>query len=554
VSVPEALSAAGLRHALRTPLNHIIGYGEMLLEDFESTGLRTLLLEARESVKIVQTGFQPAADAAADPGSVTDADLQGLRQALASRVHRMKAAVTELFESLPEKFGDDIAKIRSAVERLADFVAGEPGAIAALSADDSDGAQKDSEGTAGRLLVVDDSADNRDILRRHLEKQGYGVTTAPDGGKCLELLRSGNFDLVLLDVLMPVLDGFEVLKQMKADAALRTMPVVMISALDESNSVVRCIQMGAEDYLTKPFDPVLLSARLGASLEKKRLRDEERKSAEELQQLLDQLRRTQDQLLVQENLASLGALTAGIAHEIRNPLNFINNFATASKELVGEIKGLLPDSPAPLSVLLSQLEQYVGKIDEHGKRADRIVRGMLMHSRGKSGEPEPVDLKNLISDALNLAYHAMRAQDRRFNLRIETNFDPATGSIRAVPQEISRVFLNILNNAFYAVWDKVKTGGDSFRPEVSVATRDLGESVEIRVRDNGPGIPPQVLAKIFNPFFTTKPAGAGTGLGLSLSHDIVVRGHHGTMRAESDPGMSADFIVTLPRGTRANAG
>jgi signal transduction histidine kinase len=179
---------------------------------------------------------------------------------------------------------------------------------------------------------------------------------------------------------------------------------------------------------------------------------------------------------------------------------------------------------------------------------------MLMHSRGKSGEPELVDLKNLLSDALNLAYHAMRAQDRRFNLRIETNFDPETGSIRAVPQEISRVFLNILNNAFYAVWDKVKTAGDSFRPEVSVTTRDLGESVEIRVRDNGPGIPPQVLAKIFNPFFTTKPAGAGTGLGLSLSHDIVVRGHHGTMRAESDPGMSADFIVTLPRGTGANAG
>jgi signal transduction histidine kinase len=554
VSGPEDASAAGLRHALRTPLNHIIGYGEMLLEDLESTALHTLVFEARETVRIVQNSFQSGEDVA------SASDLQALREELVPRVGRMRTAVAQLREVLPEKSGSDLAKIDSAVERLSNFAANEAGAIAALSVAGGNGAQNQSEGAAGRLLVVDDSADNRDILRRHLEKQGYGVTTAADGGQCLELLRSGNFDLVLLDVLMPVMDGFEVLRGMKADARLRATPVVMISALDESNSVVRCIQMGAEDYLMKPFDPVLLSARIGASLEKKRLRDEERRSAEELQQLLDQLRRTQDQLLVQENLASLGALTAGIAHEIRNPLNFINNFATASKELVGEIKEILPPAnageadSAMLSTLFSQLEQYVEKIDEHGKRADRIVRGMLMHSRGKSGDPELVDLKNLLSDALNLAYHAMRAQDRAFNLRIETEFDPATGSIRAIPQEISRVFLNIVNNAFYAVWEKTKSADAAFRPEVRVVTRSLGDSVEIRVQDNGPGIPPPVLAKIFNPFFTTKPAGAGTGLGLSLSHDIVVRGHHGTIRAESNPGMSAEFIVTLPRGTGPDGG
>jgi signal transduction histidine kinase len=294
---------------------------------------------------------------------------------------------------------------------------------------------------------------------------------------------------------------------------------------------------------------VLLSARIGASLEKKRLRDEERRRAEELQQLLDQLRRTQDQLLVQENLASLGALTAGIAHEIRNPLNFINNFASASKELVAEIRELLPDpDDGNVIPLFAQLEQCVEKIEEHGKRADRIVRGMLMHSRGKSGDPETVDLESLLSDAINLAYHALRAQDRRFNLRIQKNFDAETGAIRAVPQDISRVFLNILNNAFYAVWERKKMEGDAFQPEVVVATRNLGDSVEIRVRDNGPGIPPEVLAKIFNPFFTTKPAGAGTGLGLSLSHEIVVRGHNGTIRADSDHCMSTEFIVTLPRG------
>jgi signal transduction histidine kinase len=280
--------------------------------------------------------------------------------------------------------------------------------------------------------------------------------------------------------------------------------------------------MGAEDYLMKPFDPVLLNARIGASLEKKRLRDE---------------------LVVQENLASLGALTAGIAHEIRNPLNFVTNFATASREILLELRET-PDSPE----LLNQLDEYLQKIDEHGKRADRIVRSMLMHSRGKSGEPEIIDLKNLLTDCVNLAYHALRAQDRNFNSRIDIDIESGgIGPIRAVPQEINRVFLNILNNAFYAVWERKKREGETFHPAVAVTARNLPQTAEIRVTDNGPGISPDELTKIFNPFYTTKPAGAGTGLGLSLSYEIIVRGHHGTIRAESMPGVRTEFIVTLPR-------
>ena len=378
------------------------------------------------------------------------------------------------------------------------------------------------------LLVVDDNADNREIVKRHLERQGYQVSTAADGEEGLELLRLGvggdRFDLVLLDVLMPALDGMETLKRIKSDAALREIPVVMMSALDETSSVVRCIKMGAEDYLMKPFDPVLLSARIGASLEKKRLRDE---------------------LVVQENLASLGALTAGIAHEIRNPLNFVTNFASASREILQEIRET-PDSPE----LLRQLDEYLLKIDEHGKRADRIVRSMLMHSRGKSGEPEMVDLKNLLSDCMNLAYHALRAQDRQFNSRIDNDIEcSGLMPILAVPRELNRVFLNILNNAFYAVWERKKCEGDAFQPAVAIVARNIPDGVEIRVIDNGPGISPEDISKIFNPFFTTKPAGSGTGLGLSISYDIVVRGHHGTIRAESIPRVRTEFIVTLPRGT-----
>jgi two-component system NtrC family sensor kinase len=380
--------------------------------------------------------------------------------------------------------------------------------------------------TAVHLLVVDDNAANRDILQRHLKKQGYSSTAASDGIEGLRLLAGGGFDLVLLDVMMPGLDGFETLQRIKADPAMRDVPVIMMSALDETTSVVRCVKMGAEDYMMKPFDPVLLGARIGASLEKKRLRDE---------------------LVVQENLASLGALTAGIAHEIRNPLNFITNFASASRELLNDLREN-PGSPEASAELMRQLDDYLQKIDEHGKRADRIVRGMLMHSRGKSGDPEMVDLKNLLADCVNLAYHAARAQDREFNSRIDTDTAGGMMPIRAVPQEISRVFLNILNNAFYAVRERRRREGSSYQPAVSVRACNLGDGVEIRILDNGSGIPPEVLSKIFNPFFTTKPAGAGTGLGLSLSHDIVVRGHHGTIRAESQAGVSTEFIVTLPAG------
>jgi signal transduction histidine kinase len=546
----EFFNAAELRHSIRTPLNHIIGYCEMLMEDVESAPaapLRTLIFNSREMVKFVQNSFETRGE------RVSTEELRALQGALLPCIHRMNAAVEELSRCEAAEVQHDLPTIRFAVERLLNFAGSQEDALQALAAvlpgaSAGNGAQGDSEGGSGRLLVVDDSVENRDILRRHLERQGYGVKTADNGKKGLELLRGGSFDLVLLDVLMPVMDGFEVLKEMKADARIRETPVVMISALDESNSVVRCVQMGAEDYLMKPFDPVLLSARIGASLEKKRLRDEERLRTRELQELLDQLRRTQDQLVVQENLASLGALTAGIAHEIRNPLNFINNFASAAKEVAGEIMELLPNPDPGVKKLFQQLEQYVGKIDEHGKRADRIVRGMLLHARGKGGELETVNLKNLLSDAVNLAFHSQRAQDRGFNARLEMDFDPATGTIRAVPQEINRVFLNIVNNAFYAVWERKKQEGQAYEAVVTVRTKNLGDDVEISVEDNGPGIPADVQAKIFNPFFTTKPAGAGTGLGLSLSHEIVVRGHHGTIRAESEPGVRTAFIVTLPRG------
>jgi len=276
---------------------------------------------------------------------------------------------------------------------------------------------------------------------------------------------------------------------------------------------------------------------------------------DELAATLQKLKATQDQIIAQEKLASLGALTAGIAHEIKNPLNFVNNFAELSAELTQELleeienhkERLDPESKEYIEEILSDIEQNVKKINEHGKRADNIVRGMLMHSGGKAGERQPTDINALLAEYVNLAYHGMRAKDTSFNITIETNYDDSLAPLNVVPQNISRVFLNVINNACYAAHEKKKEIGEGFSPTLWVSTKSLGDRVEIRIRDNGKGIPQESLDKIFNPFFTTKPTGEGTGLGLSISHDIIVQEHRGEIKVETERGSYAEFIITLPK-------
>lgn len=270
------------------------------------------------------------------------------------------------------------------------------------------------------------------------------------------------------------------------------------------------------------------------------------------------LKSAQEQLVVQEKLASLGALTAGIAHEIKNPLNFVNNFADLSVELmdelreeVGKLKAGQPPDVENIEALLDDLSGNARKINEHGKRADGIVRSMLLHSRGQAGERQPTDINAMLEEYVNLTYHGMRAQDSSFNVTIERDLASDAGTVEAIPQDLSRVFLNLLNNACYAVNDKAKKNGSGFVPTLRVSSVNLGDAVEVRIRDNGLGIPPEVREKIFNPFFTTKPTGQGTGLGLSISHDIVVQEHKGQLEVETEPGEFTEFIVRLPRNKRA---
>ena len=263
-----------------------------------------------------------------------------------------------------------------------------------------------------------------------------------------------------------------------------------------------------------------------------------------------------DKLVVQEKLASLGALTAGIAHELKNPLNFITNFSSLSREAAEDLEREF-DKPQPdrdeIHDLLRTLRENLDRIESHGKRADHIVRGMLLHSHGQPGRREPADINALVEEALNLAYHGMRAQNSSFNVAIEKHLTRHLPPIPVIAQEISRVLVNILNNAFYAVEEKRKSEVKGYEPCIRATTLDKGDSLEVILEDNGTGIPASIVQKVFDPFFTTKPAGAGTGLGLSISYDIVVHTHGGALLTETEQGVFARFRVVLPKAMKPEA-
>ncbi|SNC66700.1 His Kinase A (phospho-acceptor) domain-containing protein [Hymenobacter gelipurpurascens] len=309
------------------------------------------------------------------------------------------------------------------------------------------------------------------------------------------------------------------------------------------------VRMLSEQTMAQQREKQVLLAQQNETLERQ---VQQRTSA--LQRTLYHLQTTQDQLVQSEKMASLGELTAGIAHEIQNPLNFVNNFADVAVELLQELKeGPLQTLPATekeyADELVLELTQNLDKIHSHGHRADSIVKGMLEHSRSNTGERQPTNLNALCDEYLRLAYHGLRAKDPSFNATLTTDFDSNLGLIEVVPQDMGRVLLNLFNNAFYAVQKrKQEERKKDYQPEVKVQTRRTEQEVHIVVHDNGTGIPAAVVDKIYQPFFTTKPSGEGTGLGLSLSYDIVTKIHHGTLRVESREGQCTEFTVCLPVG------
>jgi len=263
--------------------------------------------------------------------------------------------------------------------------------------------------------------------------------------------------------------------------------------------------------------------------------------------LLDELRSAQDRLVTQSKLAALGELTAGIAHEIQNPLNFVNNFSEINKELIGEMKEeIISGNVNEVRSIANNIENNEDKIIFHGKRADTIVKSMLQHSRGTSGVKQLTDINELCDEFFRLSYHGLRAKDKSFNATMKTDFDSSLEKINVVPQDIGRVVLNLISNAFYGITERKKQGEPGYEPTVWLNTRRINGQVEISVRDNGTGIPQKVLDKIYQPFFTTKPAGEGTGLGLSLAYDIVTKVHGGELKVETKEGEGSTFIIKLP--------
>ncbi|MCI1189958.1 ATP-binding protein [Hymenobacter sp. DH14] len=378
-----------------------------------------------------------------------------------------------------------------------------------------------------------------------VRRRGAPIIAAGFGGGLLFILL--NLTLLLLGV---PLDGI--------GSNLLFVPAILLPPLGISLFLAREFALGAELLLVKLREVEQLSAQtLAQEQEKQALLAAQNENLEtqvaqrtgELQRSLTDLRATQAQLIQKEKMASLGELTAGIAHEIQNPLNFVNNFSEVSTELLEELEEeqAKPSRDAGLEAeLVSDLRQNLGKISHHGRRAAAIVKGMLEHSRTSTGERSPTDLNQLCEEYLRLAYQGLRAKDKTFNATLETDFVPGLPLVEAVGADVGRVLLNLFGNAFYAVQKRQQTGEAGYKPTVTVSTKQVGDHVEIRVADNGTGIPDEAKAKIFQPFFTTKPTGEGTGLGLSLSYDIITKAHGGTLAVESQPGQGTEFVISLP--------
>lgn len=531
---------ANLRHELRTPLNAVIGYSEMMLEDtpVSANGLDELrgdlqrIIDAgRRLIILVNKVLDPARIETGDMDLTRQEFVINLRHELRNPINAIISYSEVVLENAPTSLAPDVERVVAAARRFQELLNGVVsyadwyGADVPPTRSDADSANlindvvttlrvmdNDREKTmqprsGGNLLVVDDNEDNRDVLARYLQRLGHVVVRAENGLRALETLRQEPCDLILLDIMMPEMNGYQMLEHLKADSRLRDIPVIMISALDEMDNVVRCIEMGAEDYLTKPFNATLLRARVQSCLDKKLLHDQEAA------------------MLASQRMAELGTLVAGIAHELNSPLQVIT----------GQSKSLLSRLQGEGQVEQERLVRALTSINRNGWRSAEIIRALLTYSRAATGDTAAFDLNDIVRDTLLLTEHQLKNFS---NINIITEFGDDLPSLYCNRNQITQMLINLLTNAR----DAIKEGGD-----ITIRTSDDTETrrVVLQVSDTGCGIPEPVLDKIFNPFFTTKPLGQGTGLGLSTVIGIV-RAHGGEIKVLSKPGEGTTFTVLLP--------
>ena len=533
VDLSQRAFLANLRHELRTPINAIIGYSEMLLEDADTKGyeefipdLQKILKGGRELLTLVNDILDPTRDAMVQAEHDIDAYGAHLRHALRTPLNTVVGFTEMLLERTEEKrdgdFRSDLQKIDSSARRFLSIIddvvnfskvkAGErpeggasetlsivQNAVKTIRPVEDDSALQISGG--GDLLIVDDNEISRDLLTRHLQRQGHHVTVAENGRQALEMIRTQSFDLMLLDIMMPEMNGYQVLERLKEEERWREIPVIIISALGELDSVVRCIEMGAEDYLFKPLNPVLLRARIGACLEKKRLRDHAKEQ--------------------QQRLAELGENIAGLAHCVKNLLNgfkggeYLVNRAIRKQDLGMIDKGWV-------------------MVEKNIDRVSKLVLDMLTYVKDREPEYSEVDLNNLIEEAKEV----LSPQAERVGVEIKTKTDENLRRVTLDPKGILRCLVNLIGNGIDACSE---TGGVVF-----VESRlDSDDYFELVVSDTGCGMDQDTLKVLFRKFFSTKGS-QGTGLGLPVVQQIV-KEHHGSITVKSEPGHGTTFTLRLPR-------
>ncbi|NEP56455.1 MAG: response regulator [Symploca sp. SIO2G7] len=409
------------------------------------------------------------------------------------------------------------------------------------------------------ILIVDNNPTNLNFLSTTLNNAGWEIAIATNGDMAIQQVKNNPPALILLDVILRESDGLATYQKLQASSDTQNIPII-VTLSSEAVAQVKSLSPEVVDCITKPFQSEELLAKVRVHLQVHYLRKALEEKNQQLCATREQLQAAQEQIITQEKLATIGALTAGVIHELKNALNFVNNYAQHSVELSDELLEEIAQQSQHLKTQavdyikenLNELKENVVVINQQGQRAESIIQNMLMQARTDDNQSQLTDLNSLLDQAMRLVYQSRRAQDNYFNIKINTDYDDSIEPLELVSAELSRAFINIIDNACYALLEKQKSGQvqmdhniSEFTPKLWLTTKNLGEVVEIRIRDNGIGIAPEVQEQIFQPFYTTKPTGEGTGLGLSLTYEIIAEQHGGVLRLESELGIYTEFTIIL---------